>query len=83
MRILIDRSNEFGSIRVSQIIKDLTDEFEGDIDHIDFKGLNGTFNQHIRKKNSSSLMLSAPEHFQIPLEKLRTGIRVLSVEEND
>jgi hypothetical protein len=83
VRILIDRSNEENSIRISQIMKDLTEEFEGDIDHIEFKGLNGTFSQHIRRKSSSSLMLSAPEHFQIPLEKLQSGIRVLSVEEND
>jgi len=75
VRILVDESNDTGTIKVSSIMKDLSDEFD-EIDHIDFKGLNGTFNQYIKKTSSNTINLYAPEHFQIPLENL-VNIRVL------
>lgn len=52
-RLLIDKEALSGTLKISNIIKELTNNFPA-IDHIDFKGLNGTFNQYIKEKTTVS-----------------------------
>jgi hypothetical protein len=77
-RLLVDNSNELNSLRVSDIIKNLTVSFNGIIDHIDFKGLNNTFNQYIEKIPTIRDNLYAPEYLNISKENLQY-IKVIQI----
>jgi hypothetical protein len=70
VRLVVDASNNRSALRVSSLIKDLTSNFDRYIDHIDFKGLNGTFTQYISEDQSIAKNLYAPEYFNIPLENI-------------
>ena len=48
IRILVDQSNNDGAIVISKIIMKVQAAYYNYIDHIDFNGLNGTFNQYIK-----------------------------------
>lgn len=67
-RTLVDVSNDVGGLRVSSIISNLTKQYPY-IDHIEFKGLNGTFSQYI--KTISNNQSDIPEHFNIPAENMQ------------
>jgi hypothetical protein len=70
VRLLVDSANRRSSLRVSSLIKDLTTNFSRYIDHVDFKGLNGTFTQYISEIATVSKNLYAPEYFNISEENL-------------
>lgn len=78
VRLLVDGANNRSALRISTLIKDLTNGFDRYIDHIDFKGLNGTFTQYIKEDPSISKNLYAPEYFNIPLENI-SSINVIEI----
>ena len=49
IRVLVDQSNNEGNIVLSKIIMKVQSSYYDYIDHIDFNGLNGTFNQYIKQ----------------------------------
>ena len=49
IRRIVDESNKTGAIRCSSIVSLTDSNFNEYIDHIDFKGLNNSFNQYIGK----------------------------------
>jgi hypothetical protein len=70
VRLLVDGANNRKALRISSLIKDLTSSFDRYIDHIDFKGLNGTFTQYIKEDATITKNLFAPEYFNIPIENI-------------
>jgi hypothetical protein len=76
IRILVDGANNSRSLKVSSIINSLTSNFPI-IDHIDFKGLNSTFNQYVDQISSLTLAQRkqyVPEYLNLQksdLEKIR------------
>lgn len=68
VRVLIDKANEDKALRISQIIALTSIAYSQYIDHIDFEGLNGTFDQYIDLLDSSSSIV--PEYFNLDTEKL-------------
>jgi hypothetical protein len=78
VRLLVDRSNSAGALRVSTLIKELTTNLGRYIDHVDFKGLNGTFTQYVGQVQGVSKSLYAPEYLNIPEENL-VNIRVIQL----
>ena len=70
VRLLVDNSNTVNALSISGIIRDLSVRFYNEIDHIDFKGLNGTFTQYIEKSSEINSNLFAPEYLNIPNENL-------------
>jgi hypothetical protein len=79
IRLLVDNSNANSELKVSEIIKATLNEF-GDttIDHIDFKGLNGTLQQYVTKIPTVQDNLYAPEYLNISKENL-VSIRVIQI----
>jgi hypothetical protein len=65
VRLLVDSSNNNKALKVSSIIKELTTAFSRYIDHVDFKGLNGTFTQYISEITTVATNLYAPEYLNI------------------
>jgi hypothetical protein len=80
VRLLVDDSNRKGALRVSALIKDLSTAFSRYIDHVDFKGLNGTFTQYVGEIASVSKNLYAPEYLNISEENL-ASINVIQLAE--
>jgi hypothetical protein len=78
VRLLVDGANRRKALRISSLIKDLTSSFDRYIDHIDFKGLNGTFTQYIKEDSTIFKNLFAPEYFNIPLENI-SSINVIEL----
>jgi hypothetical protein len=70
VRLLVDSANSNGALRVSTLIKDLTTNFGRYIDHVDFRGLNGTFTQYVSQIETVTKNLYAPEHLNISEENL-------------
>lgn len=62
VRRAVDKSNDSKKLRISSIISLIqqTDTYGNYIDHIDFRGLNGTFNQFIKRNNEDEIYY-APE----------------------
>jgi hypothetical protein len=80
VRLLVDSANSASSLRVSTLIRDLTTNFSRYIDHIDFKGLNGTFTQFVSEISTVSKNLYAPEYLNISEENL-VNINVIQLAE--
>ncbi len=80
VRLLVDSSNSRSSLRVSTLIRDLTTNFSRYIDHVDFKGLNGTFTQFVSEISTVSKNLYAPEYLNISDENL-VNINVIQLAE--
>lgn len=55
IRVLVDESNSDGAIVLSKIIMKVQAAYYNYIDHIDFNGLNGTFNQYINQINTTDM----------------------------
>lgn len=53
VRVLVDQSNQEGTFVLSKIIMNVQAAYYNYVDHIDFNGLNGTFNQYINKINTT------------------------------
>jgi len=76
VRLLVDNANNQKSLKISELMRDLTTQFYNQIDHVDFKGLNDTFNQYIKDINLNTTPpikpynLYAPEYLNIPEENL-------------
>jgi hypothetical protein len=76
VRLVVDNSNNNLSFKVSSLINSLSNNFPV-IDHIDFKGLNGTFNQYIDQISTltqNQRKLYIPEYLNLQksdLEKIR------------
>jgi hypothetical protein len=76
VRLVVDNSNNNLSFKVSSLINSLSNNFPV-IDHIDFKGLNGTFNQYIDQISTltqNQKKLYIPEYLNLQksdLEKIR------------
>jgi len=76
VRLVVDNSNNSLSFKVSSLINSLSNNFPV-IDHIDFMGLNGTFNQYIDQistltQNQRKLYIPEYLNLQKPdLEKIR------------
>lgn len=79
VRILIDKTNRLNNFNVSYLTTEITNNYSDSIDRIDFKGLNGTFSQHIKK--ATGTRTSTPEYFNIPRENMKY-IRVLDPKGN-
>ena len=71
VRLLVDDANTSKSLRISDLIRNLTNQFYNQIDYVDFKGLNGTFAQYISQTSSIRPNLYAPEYLNIPEENLQ------------
>jgi hypothetical protein len=71
VRLLVDDANTSKSLRVSDLIRNLTNQFYNQIDYVDFKGLNDTFTQYISQTSSIRPNLYAPEYLNIPEENLQ------------
>ena len=69
IRRLIEESNKTNSLRISSIITLTDTAFTSYIDHIEFRGLNDTFNQYIKKLNIDE-SLQVPEWLNIPADKI-------------
>lgn len=54
IRVAVDSSNADGELVISKIIMKTQAAYYNFIDHIDFNGLNGTFNQHVGKINTTN-----------------------------
>ncbi len=54
IRVAVDSSNADGELVISKIIMKTQAAYYNFIDHIDFNGLNGTFNQHIGQINTTN-----------------------------
>jgi hypothetical protein len=76
VRLLVDQANENKSLRISDLIRTLTNQFYNHIDHVDFKGLNDTFSQYISQTRTLKPNLYAPEYLNIPEGNLKF-IRVI------
>lgn|SRR5574344_2125591 len=63
IRVLVDKSNDEGALVISKIIMKTQAAYYDFIDHIEFNGLNGTFQQYIKK-----LSLSDSDNQKYPLE---------------
>ena len=70
VRLLVDSANVNEKLSISEVIRDLSLQYYNEIDHIDFKGLNGSFQQHIEKIGGISQNLFAPEYLNIPKDNL-------------
>lgn len=68
IRRLVDKANDEGYLRVSKIITLTELKFAEYIDHIDFAGLNGTFNQFIEPVSTTTS--DVPEYFNLDSESL-------------
>jgi len=80
IRLLVDSSNEQESLKISEIIKNVKVQFGDAIDHIDFFGLNGTFNQYIEQTSTIRRSLFPPEYLNIDAEHLTdNSIQVLEI----
>jgi hypothetical protein len=77
IRLLIDEAGITNSLKISNIIKNLTNTFSI-IDHIEFKGLNGTFNQYVREKDTLTRRIYAPEYLNIPRDNL-VNINIIQI----
>jgi hypothetical protein len=82
VRLLVDNSNERKALRISSLIKDVTNNFSRYVDRVEFKGLNGTFNQFIKETDTITKNLFAPEYFNISNENL-ANIVVKQIERQD
>jgi hypothetical protein len=65
VRLLVDKSNDKKSLRISSLIKDVSTTFSKFVDHIEFKGLNGTFVQYLSEIETTAKNLFAPEYLNI------------------
>jgi hypothetical protein len=54
IRVAVDSSNADGELVISKIIMKTQAAYYNFIDHIDFNGLNGTFNQHVGQINTTN-----------------------------
>ena len=68
---LVDKANDKSSLRVSDIIRDLTIAFNGIVDRVEFRGLNDTFAQYIGETSTIRKNLFAPEYLNINEENLQ------------
>lgn len=80
VRLLVDNANRGSALRISTLIKDLTTNFSRYIDHVDFKGLNGTFTQFVNEISTVSKNLYAPEYLNVSEENL-ASINVIQLAE--
>ena len=69
IRRLVDESNKTNSLRISSIITLTDSTFNEYIDHIEFMGLNDSFNQYIKKLDIDE-SLQVPEWLNIPADKI-------------
>lgn len=63
IRVLVDKSNSDGALKISKIIMITQGAYSNYIDHIEFNGLNNTFNQYI-----GQISMSDDESSKYPLE---------------
>jgi hypothetical protein len=63
IRVLVDKSNLDGALKISKIIMVTQGAYNDYIDHIDFNGLNDTFNQYVK-----ALSLSDSEKLKYTIE---------------
>ena len=80
IRAIVDNCNTVGSMEVSNIISYTTAAYNRYIHHIVFKGLNGTFDQHIDKLDINSVNY-VPEHFNLDTETLEESITFSTVDD--
>jgi hypothetical protein len=71
VRLLVDGANTIKSLKISDLIRNLTNEFYNQIDYVDFKGLNNTFAQYIGQTTTIKSNLFPPEYLNIPEENLQ------------
>jgi hypothetical protein len=71
VRLLVDGANTIKSLKISDFIRNLTNEFYNQIDYVDFKGLNNTFAQYIGQTTTIKSNLFPPEYLNIPEENLQ------------
>ena len=71
IRRLVDESNKTGGLRISSIIAMVNNNFNDQIDHIDFRGLNDSFNQYITKISNIDESLHVPEWLNILPDSLK------------
>jgi len=80
IRAIVDNCNNVGSMEVSNIIAYTTAAYNKYIHHIVFKGLNGTFDQHVDKLDINSTNY-VPEHFNLDTESLEDSITFSTVDD--
>ena len=71
IRHLVDMANSAKKLRVSTVLAMVTASYNQFIDHIDFLGLNGTFDQFIEPKGNDP---TVPEYFNLDREHLEEDI---------
>ena len=71
IRHLVDMANSAKKLRVSTVLAMVTASYNQFIDHIDFLGLNGTFDQFIE---STGIDPVVPEYFNLDREHLEEDI---------
>lgn len=80
IRILVDKSNTDATLKVSKIITIVQSAYANYIDHIDFLGLNDTFNQYVNEISTSNAKgVDYPlEYFCLDTSYTTTGSTVTS-----
>ena len=71
IRHLVDMANSAKKLRVSTVLAMVTASYNQFIDHIDFLGLNGTFDQFIEATGKDP---TVPEYFNLDREHLEEDI---------
>lgn len=71
IRHLVDMANSAKKLRVSTVLAMVTASYNQFIDHIDFLGLNGTFDQFIESNGNDP---TVPEYFNLDREHLNEDI---------
>ena len=77
IRTVVEQGNDNHRLKVSDVIAYTTATYNDYIDHIDFNGLNGTFNQYIKQ-----VQTTANDSTKYPLEYFNLDTATVSNNDN-
>lgn len=79
IRHLVDLANEGQKLRVSTVLAMVTAAYNQYIDHIEFEGLNGTFDQYIEAISTSDESSIVPEYFNLDRDHIEEDIKFVVI----